>query len=150
MPENDYHELVTRVIDENRYLTISTVNGGEPWIAPVEYIHDDTGSFYFFSTEGSRHARDIEQNEGIAVAIFSAEQPEYTPQASTVLNGVQFWANARKLSVDEYPDAVVSAIEALDPPMPPYEAFKIVPRRVYVPILEDGVNKRVEIDIEPW
>jgi uncharacterized protein YhbP (UPF0306 family) len=147
MAENDYREMVEEVIEENRYLALSTTDGTEPWVATIEYIRDETGAFYFFSTTDSRHAQHIEQNETVAVAIWDTDQPEYSPDTSTNLNGVQIRGEAQRLSEDEYPDAVSGAIEALDPPMPPYAAFKIEPRTVYAPIIDDGVNKRVEVDM---
>jgi nitroimidazol reductase NimA-like FMN-containing flavoprotein (pyridoxamine 5'-phosphate oxidase superfamily) len=147
MAENDYQEMVEKVIEENRYLALSTTDGTEPWVATIEYIHDETGTFYFFSTTDSRHAEHIEQNETVAVAIWSTDQPEYSPNTSTNLYGVHIRGEAHRLSEDEYPDAVSAAIEALDPPMPPYAAFQIVPRTVYAPIIEDGVNKRVEVNL---
>lgn len=147
MAETDYQELAEEVIEQNRYLTLATTDETEPWVAPLEYIRDNDGNFYFFSTESSRHALHIERNETVAVAIFDAEQPEYSPDTSTSLNGVQIRGRAKRLSEDEHPDAVVSAIEALEPPMPPYAAFKVEPLRVYVPVIEDGVNKRAEVDL---
>lgn len=146
MLENNYRGTVKEVIEENRYLALSTTDGTEPWVVTVEYIRDDAGNFYFFSTTDSRHAQHIEDNETVAVAIWSADQPEYSPDASTHLNGVQIRGEARRLSEDEYPEAVAAAIEALEPPMPPYAAFEIEPRRVYVPVIDDGVNERVEVD----
>lgn len=146
MGANDYHELVESVIEENRYLALSTTDGTDPWVATVEYIRDDAGDFYFFSTTTSRHARHIEANGTVAVAIWGPDQPEYTPETSASLKGVQIRGEARRLAEDEYPEAVEAAIEALDPPMPPYAAFAIEPRRVYAPVIDDGVNERVEVD----
>lgn len=57
-------------------------------------------------------------------------------------------AEAHRLDEDEYPEAVVAAIEALEPPMPPYAAFEIGPERIYAPVIDDGVNKRVEVDMD--
>jgi uncharacterized protein YhbP (UPF0306 family) len=146
MGETDYDELVETVIEENRYLTLATTDGEEPWAAPLEYVRDEDGTFYFFSTETSRHARHLERNETVAVAIFGPNQPEYSPGTSAVLNGVQIRGRAGRLAEDEYPDVVDSAIEALEPPMPPYAAFEIEPLRIYAPVIEDGVNERVEVD----
>lgn len=148
MVESDYRELVEEVIEGNRYLALSTTDGTEPWVATVEYIRDDDGTFYFFSTTSSRHARHIEQNGTVAVAIWGPDQPEYSPETSASLNGVQIRGEARRLSEDEHPETVVAAIEALEPPMPPYAAFEIEPRRVYAPVIDDGVNERVEIEVE--
>ena len=148
MVENNYQEMVEEVIEDNRYLALSTMDGTEPWVATIEYIYDDSGNFYFFSTTDSRHAQHIDAYETVAVAIWSADQPEYSPDVSTNLDGVQIRGEATRLSEDEYPEAVTAAIEALDPPMPPYAAFKIDPHRVYAPIIDDGVNKRVEVEID--
>lgn len=148
MAETDYHELVTGVIEENRYLTLATTDGETPWAAPLEYIRDDDGTFYFFSTESSRHARHIEANETVAVAIFSPDQPEYGPERSAPLNGVQIRGKARRLPAESYPEVVQGAIDALEPPMPPYAAFEIVPTEMYAPRIEDGVNERVEVNVE--
>lgn len=147
MRDNSYQEMVEEVIRENRYLALSTTDGTEPWIATIEYIRDEAGSFYFFSTTDSRHAQHIEQNATVAVAIWDKDQPEYSPDASTHLHGVQIRGEAHRLSEDEYPEAVTAAIDALDPPMPPYAAFKIEPHKLYAPIIDDGVNKRVEVDM---
>lgn len=148
MSGTDYRDLVEGVIEDNSYLTLATTDGDEPWAAPVEYIRDESGTFYFFSPAGTRHARHIQENETVGVAIFGPEQPEYTPDISESLNGVQIRGRARMLEEDEYPDPVAGAIEALDPPMPPYEAFAIEPLRAYAPVIEDGVNKRVEVELE--
>lgn len=147
MVDNNYQEMAEEVIGENRYLALSTTDGTEPWVATVEYIRDETGSFYFFSTTDSRHAQQIEQNPTVAVAIWSADQPEYSPDTSTHLNGVQIRGEAHRFSENEYPDAVIAAIDALEPPMPPYAAFEIEPDKGYAPIIEDGVNKRVQVDM---
>lgn len=138
-------ELIREVISENRYLTLSTSDGGEPWAAPLEYMADEDLNLFFLSTRDSRHARHIERNPTVSVAIFDTDQPEYSPAASTALRGVQIRATARKMGKDEYPDAVNAAIAALEPPMPPYEVFKITPERFYLPRLVDGVNERLEV-----
>lgn len=61
---------------------------------------------------------------------------------------MQIRGTATRLSEDEYPEAVNATIDALDPPMSPYTPYKIEPRRVYAPIIDDGVNKRVEVDMD--
>lgn len=138
-------ELIREIINESRYLTLATTDGTRPWIAPLEYMVDEDLNFVFFSTGDSLHARHIENNAEVSVAIFDREQPEYTPDGSTTLRGVQIRASARRLSKDEYPDAVKEAIAALQPPMPPYEVFLIEPSAFFLPKIVDGINERVEI-----
>jgi nitroimidazol reductase NimA-like FMN-containing flavoprotein (pyridoxamine 5'-phosphate oxidase superfamily) len=145
---DDYGELVEGVIEENRYLALSTTDGETPWVATIEYIRGDDGTFYFFSTTDSRHARHIDANETVAVAIWSSDQPEYSPDMDGALNGVQIRGEARRLSADDHPDVVADAIAALDPPMPPYAAFEIETQRAYAPVVAEGVNERVEVDLD--
>lgn len=140
-------ELVREVITDNRYLTLATTDGEEPWVAPIEYLHDEQFTFYFFSTDDSRHSRHIEQNPTVAIAIFDTTQPEYSADLSVSLRGVQIRAAARRLSSEEYPEAVSAAIDALELPMPPYSVYQIVPSAVYVPKVRNGVNVRVEVQM---
>lgn len=147
MATADDRELVREVITGGRYLSLSTTDGNEPWVAPIEYMHDDELNFYFLSTDDARHSRHIEANPTVAVAIFEREQPEYSPDFSGTLRGVQIRGTAKRLSPDEYPEIVTAAIDALDPPMPPYRVYRIVPRKFYVPRVEDGVNERLEVHL---
>lgn len=147
MRDIDYQSVAESVIQDNRYLALATTDGTVPWVATIEYIGGETGTFYFFSATDSRHAKHIEENPTVAVAIWGPEQPEYTPETSTVMRGVQFMGEAHRIPPDDRPEAVRAAIEALEPPMPPYAAYEIVAERVYTPVIEDGVNKRVEVEL---
>ena len=138
-------EFVQDLIERNRYLVLSTTDGQTPWVAPLEYMVDEELNFYFFSTDDSRHVRDLEKEERVAVAVFDREQPEYSPDLSTRLNGVQIEATAHRVDPADYTEATHGAIDALRPPMPPYQVFKIRPRRFYIPKIEDGVNIRTEV-----
>jgi len=141
-------ELVEDILKRNRYLVLSTAQDSSPWVAPLEYMIDEDLNFYFLSTDDSLHVRHLESNEKVAVAVFEHEQAEYAADASFTLNGVQMEAIARRLTKVEYTPAVRAAIAALDPPMPPYSVFKIVPQRFYLPKIEHGVNKRSEVRVE--
>lgn len=148
MAETNYQEQVEQVIQENPYLALSTTDGTAPWVAPIEYFRDEVGNFYFFSTTDSRHAQHIKTNETVAVALWgNQDQPEYSPDLNATLNGVQIRGKATRLTEAEYPEIVQGAVEELGAPMPPYAAFKIEPQRVYLPVIEDGINKRVEVDM---
>ena len=137
--------FVEEVLRRNRYLVLATTDGDTPWVAPLEYMVDDDLNFYFFSTDDSRHVRDLERQEVVAVAVFDRDQPEYGPDLTTPLNGVQFEGVVSRVPPSDYSDAIVAAIEALSPPMPPYGVFKIEPRRFFLPTIENGVNMRSEV-----
>lgn len=148
MGVDDYQAVAESVIEDSEALALSTTDGSEPWVAPVEYFRDEDGYFYFFSTTDSRHAKHIEANETVSVAIWGdGDQPEYSPDLDTTLEGVQIHGTATRLSEEEFPPMAAGAAEELDIPMPPYTAFQIDPEQVYVPIIEDGINKRVEVDL---
>jgi uncharacterized protein YhbP (UPF0306 family) len=140
-------ELVETILRRNRYLVLSTTNGTAPWIAPLEYMIDGDLNFYVFSPDDSRHVRDLEMNEKVAVVVFEHEQGEYSPEASFNLNGVQMEAVARRVPQAEYSADIVAAIDALKPPMPSYSVFKIEPRRFYLPEIRNGVNIRTEVSM---
>lgn len=147
MSINVDREWVAGLIERNRYLVLATAEGDQPWVAPIEYLADEDLNLYFFSTNDSRHVRHLKANDTVAVAIFDQEQPEYTADVTAQLNGIQMECTAKLLSEDEYTDGIRAGIEALEPPMPPYEAFRITPRKVYVPRIEDGVNVRAQVDM---
>ena len=140
-------ELVRDVITGNRYLSLATTEGEEPWVAPVEYLHDEQLNFYFFSTADARHSQHIRRNPTVAFAIFDATQPEYSGNLTAPLRGVQIRASARQLSGAEYPEMITEAIDALELPMPPYEVFQLVPTTFYLPKIDEGVNVRVQVDM---
>lgn len=148
MPKETGRELVESIIGRNRYLVLATSDGADPWVAPLEYMSDDDLNLYFFSPEDTRHGRDLEKNSKVAVAIFEQEQPEYSADASFTLNGIQAEATVRKVPPEDYSEAITAAIDALDPPMPPYAVYRITPERFFIPRIEDGVNLREQVGQE--
>lgn len=148
MAVEDYQTLAAEVIEENRYLALGTTDGTEPWVAPIEFLRDEDGTFYYFSTGTARHSMDLEENPVVSAAIYGEEQPEYAPGMTAPLRGVQIRGRASKLDPEDYPELVSGAIDALDLPMPPYEVFALEPETYYVPLIEDGVNARIEVELD--
>jgi nitroimidazol reductase NimA-like FMN-containing flavoprotein (pyridoxamine 5'-phosphate oxidase superfamily) len=148
MAQRDHRALAEEVIEENRYLALSTTGNDEPWVAPVEYLRGEDGTFYFFSTADARHSKHIESAGLVSAAIYGDDQPEYAPDKTAALRGVQLRGRARKLDPGDYPELVAGAIDALEPPMPPYEAYALEPEACFVPLIEDGINTRVEVELD--
>jgi uncharacterized protein YhbP (UPF0306 family) len=138
---------VEELLKRNRYLVLATANGDQAWVAPVEYVLGPDLTFCFFSPANTRHVQHLEANPSVAVAVFDQEQPDYAGGLTANLNGVQMEATARRLEPFEYPEDVKAGIEALEPPMPPYEVFHIEPTAWFVPWIEDGVNVRKPVDM---
>lgn len=66
-----------QVINSNRYLTLSTVDtNGKPWAAPLWYVKDDTGNFYWWSPAASQHSKNIEHSSEVYITIFNSQLPE--------------------------------------------------------------------------
>ena len=105
-------QLVESILRRNRYLVLATAGSDGPWLAPLEYMIDDDLNFYVFSTDDSRHVRDLDARPEVAVAVFEHEQEEYGPTASFTLNGVQLEAIARRVPPAEYNADITAAIDA--------------------------------------
>ncbi|NIW27839.1 MAG: pyridoxamine 5'-phosphate oxidase family protein, partial [Actinobacteria bacterium] len=50
MSADDYGAFAAEVIEENRYMALATTDGEEPWVAPVEFLRGEDGTFYWLST----------------------------------------------------------------------------------------------------
>lgn len=150
MEGNDRQGLVKEIVEENNYLCLSTTDGQEPWVAPVQYLHDSDYNFYFFSLESARHVSHIRKNEVVSFAIFDSQQPPLTGK------GIQVKGKAHRLSEDEYPGVVTSAIEEIQMDMSSYMVFKIKPLRFYVVEAyvkggygeNGGRDKRLEVEMD--
>lgn len=148
MTTDDHTETVEQVLEQSRYLALGTTDGEAPWIAPIEFFRDAEGNICFLSTTDSRHARHIEENGTVAVALWLDDQPEFAPDLTATLNGVQMRGRGYRVPEEEHSPTIEAVLGELDIAMPPYAAYVIEPERVYVPVVEDGVNKRVEVDLD--
>lgn len=143
MAESD-QEFVRNLVKRNRYLSLATTDGDAPWIAPLEYLSDDHLNLYYFSPEEAVHSQHLNDSQSVAVTIFDAVQPEYEPASVMRIAGVQIAATAQKLAAP-FPDLVNDQIEVWKLPMPPYAAYKIIPKRWFIPVIRGGVNARLEV-----
>ena len=139
---------IRNLVENTQYLVLATTDGDSPWVAPVEPIVDEDLNFYYLSTSDALHSRHIEAGGNVAAVMFANEQPEYTPTLSANLNAVQMECTGKRLHPSEYNEAVQGAIDFIQPPMPPYEVYKLEPERFYVPAIENGVNTRYEVEMD--
>lgn len=69
--------MKTDILASNRYLTVSTVDeSGSPWAAPVWYVCDNEGNFYWWSPIASQHSSNIANNPNVYITIFNTQLPE--------------------------------------------------------------------------
>lgn len=137
-------EFAEKIIKENRYLTLASSDGGDPWIATLEYLTDSELNMYYFSMEESKHSVQIAGNPTVAVSIFSNTQPEYDPGKDIQLAGVQIKGEVERLKGD-YPEEVENVIQLIQPPMPPYAVYRIRTVELWIPLIENGLNTRVKV-----
>jgi nitroimidazol reductase NimA-like FMN-containing flavoprotein (pyridoxamine 5'-phosphate oxidase superfamily) len=138
---------VREFIEDNSVLVLATTDGDQPWVAPLEYMADEDLNLYFFSTTEARHVRHLEANSAVAVTVFVHKQPTVTATTTVDLSGVQMECTATRVPQEEHTDAVSAAIDAFHISIPPYAVFKVVPHRIYVPRIENGLNIRYEVDM---
>ena len=138
---------VRAVLHRNSVLVLATTIGDKPWVAPLEYLMGEGFDMIFFSSAESRHARHLEVNSNVAVTVFDHFQPKVTDGEDVDLKGLQMECTAIRLDPEQHTGPVKAAFDAFRFPVPPYQAFKVVPRRVYVPRVENGINIRYEVDL---
>jgi nitroimidazol reductase NimA-like FMN-containing flavoprotein (pyridoxamine 5'-phosphate oxidase superfamily) len=64
------------VIDSNKYMTLGTADSdGEPWVTPVYFTPDRYTDFYWVSTPGSKHSRNLERRPDLSIVIFDSQVP---------------------------------------------------------------------------
>jgi pyridoxine/pyridoxamine 5'-phosphate oxidase len=71
--ESELAALARRIIDENRFMTIATADGGgRPWASPVWYAHFEYREFFWVSRPDARHSVNIAARREVGVVIFDS------------------------------------------------------------------------------
>ena len=146
-PDRVDRAWVRALIRRNRVVVLATTDGDKPWVAPLEYMADEDLNLYFFSTTEARHVRHLKVNSAVAATVFDHKQPIVNATTTADLSGVQMECTATSVPPEQRTDAVSAAIDEFDISIPPYAVFKVVPHRIFVPRIENGVNVRYEVDM---
>ena len=146
-PDRANSAWVRAFIKRNRVVVLATTDGDKPWVAPLEYMADEDLNLYFFSTTEARHVRHLKVNSAVAATVFDHKQPIVNATTTADLSGVQMECTATSVPPEQRTDAVSAAIDEFDISIPPYAVFKVVPHRIFVPRIENGVNVRYEVDM---
>lgn len=85
------------IIRNNRYFSLATSNGGQPWVAPIAYSVDEAYNFYYYSAMNSIHSQHIRANPLVAVAIFDSTAP------SDTADGLQIAGHVTEVSAERLP-----------------------------------------------
>lgn len=71
----DLNELARKIVAENQYLTLATVDeAGNPWVAIIAYVFDEHHNFYFISLPTTKHSQLIQKNNHVSFSVFDSQQ----------------------------------------------------------------------------
>ena len=92
----DPGRTVRDIIEASRYLVLATADGtGRPWSSPVYFAHVGLAEFFWVSSPGVTHSRNIAARPEVGIAIFDSRAAIGTGQ------GVYMSAAARLLEDGE-------------------------------------------------
>ena len=67
----DFADLARSVIDGNSYMVLGTADeSGHPWVSPVWFATVDRRHFHWVSGHETRHSRNLEARQEIAIVIY--------------------------------------------------------------------------------
>jgi hypothetical protein len=70
---SDLNAMARRVIDSNHYMTLATLDpGGAPRLSPVYYTAARYTDFYWLSSPGAHHSRNLVERPALEIVIFDS------------------------------------------------------------------------------
>jgi nitroimidazol reductase NimA-like FMN-containing flavoprotein (pyridoxamine 5'-phosphate oxidase superfamily) len=67
----EFEDLARSVIDDNSYMVLGTADEtGHPWVSPVWFATVDRRHFHWVSGHETRHSRNLESRQEIAIVIY--------------------------------------------------------------------------------
>jgi pyridoxine/pyridoxamine 5'-phosphate oxidase len=71
----DLQSVVKEIVDANQYMTLATADeDGQPWASPVWFASTDYREFFWVSSPGARHSRNLTVRPELAIVIFDSRQ----------------------------------------------------------------------------
>lgn len=87
MPAELTKQQILDFLADHKVMVVSTY-GEFPWIATVYYVHDKDMNIYFLSSPETLHAKQIQENPEVAVAIMHSEQEVKDKKKGMQISGV--------------------------------------------------------------
>jgi Pyridoxamine 5'-phosphate oxidase len=147
------------VIDANTYMVLGTLDpDGEPRLSPVYFTHVDYADFYWVSSPGAHHSRNVQRHPSISVVIFDSSVPVGAGQCvyvraddAAVVPDTELDAHCRAAFAGDLRRAVSFAPDELsgDAPLRLYRA-EATSYDVHVrgrdPVHGTGIDRRIPAD----
>ena len=152
----DLNKLAQKIISQNEYLTLATMNDeGKPWTCILAYCFDKDYSFYFVSLPTSQHARHFTKNNGVAFSIFDSHQEfgtgvglqieaEAMEVHSTMGNEVEKLYFSRVYPYGTINNGFVKGLRVLLK-NGTYKFYKLTPRDIWINDPGADTDKRVKV-----
>jgi uncharacterized pyridoxamine 5'-phosphate oxidase family protein len=107
MADDDLRVMTQRVIDDNRYLVLATIeDDGRPRLSPVYFTPARYRDFYWVSSPDARHSHNLRARPEVEIVVFDSTRLPNDGEA------VYLSARAHQVGVEEL-DGVID--EAFDP-----------------------------------
>jgi nitroimidazol reductase NimA-like FMN-containing flavoprotein (pyridoxamine 5'-phosphate oxidase superfamily) len=117
MADDELAAMARRVIDDNRYLVLGTVeDDGRPRLSPLYFTPARYRDFYWVSSPDARHSHNVRERPGVQMVVFDSSRPPNDGEA------VYVEATAREVPGDALPDLLH---EAFDPDSRGGRAFTV-------------------------
>ncbi len=98
--DDSLHETAARLLAENRYVVLATVDGaGSPWASPVWFAHRGLTTIVWVSSPDARHSRALAADPRIAVTVFDSS---VVPNHGTAFYGRGTAAMCADVDLSEY------------------------------------------------
>jgi hypothetical protein len=107
MPDDELSEMARRVLDDNRYMVLGTIEeDGRPRLSPVYFTPARYRDLYWVSSPEARHSRNLFARPDVEIVVFDSSSMPGQSEA------VYMSATAREIPEDELPGLLD---EAFDP-----------------------------------
>jgi general stress protein 26 len=107
MPDHELEDMARRVLDENRYMVLGTVEeDGRPRLSPVYFTPARYRDLYWVSSPDAQHSRNVRARPEVQIVVFDSSSVPGRSEA------VYLSATAREVPERELPDVLD---EAFDP-----------------------------------
>lgn len=134
----DLRSHVRELLDNNRYLTLGTVDAeGRPWTSPVYFSWAGEWEFYWVSELEAQHSRNLAVRADVSLVVFDSTVEPYHGRAVYAVGEVQQLAgDDLDRGVELYPGPSVrgaSPIEKEDVTAEsPYRLFRVTAADLWV------------------